>query len=103
MKFLVKADQYAFRLYRPGGELPETLPEHRVAGHRCVGYYHTVDALLRGARGHLAKLRSTKATALDALLLREQKNRAEDLRVIQDVARQAVAQMPKAPRTDLIS
>jgi hypothetical protein len=103
MKFLVKADQYAFRLYRPGGELPETLPEHRVDGHRCIGHYASVTSLLRGARNHLAKLRSTKATALDALLMREQKNRAEDLRIIQEVARQAAVQLPKAPRTDLIA
>jgi hypothetical protein len=68
MDFLIKSDQFAYRLYRPGGEVPETLPEHRVDGYRCIGHYTTLTGLLVGARNHLLKLKSKKAMELDAFL-----------------------------------
>jgi hypothetical protein len=76
MKLLVKADQYAYRLYRPGGELPETLPEHKVDGHRCLGHYTTLAALLKGAREHL--LKSKAARAADMLKMLERWQASED-------------------------
>lgn len=86
MKLQVRADQYAFRLYRPGGELPETLPEHRVDGHRCVGHYTTLADLIRGARQLLLKDKAKRAVDLRAFLERAGEVDASSVRALEDLA-----------------
>lgn len=86
MKLQVRSDQYAFRLYRPGGELPETLPEHRVEGYRCVGHYTTLRDLLAGARGLLLKDKSKRALDLREFLDRAEKADRETVRALEDLA-----------------
>ncbi len=95
LKLLVKSDQYAFRLYRPGGELPETLPEHRVDGYRCIGHYTTIRTLIQGARDFLAKDRSKRALELRDFLDRSAESDRATLTALENLADAAAAQEVK--------
>lgn len=96
MKLQVRADQYAYRLYREGGELPETLPEHRLAGYRCIGHYTTVRDLIRGARDFYMKSKAKRAVDLVEFLEGLEEADRKVVECLEDLA-DAAMKLPERP------